>query len=266
MTIASSQRQSDILATALLYAKHLPGRLFPIPAGVKEPRLKDWPNAASKDVDQIAEWFKRPSNVGFIPNRPYFVLDLDRKKGKNGFKSITELEAQHGKLPETLTTTTPNHGEHRYFRGPDLPYKTCEAVGGLSGVDIRAPQRHDGSGAGCVVIPPSQTPEGVYAWKNWPDINQPPHIAEAPRWLVELAAGGDPRKRLSDEDEDVDPDLIKHLASALEHLDADAYHFWIDIGMALKTLDDDAAGLKLWLEWSARSPQFEEREARAKWR
>lgn len=268
MTIASSQRQSDILANALLYAKHLPGRLLPIQDGQKAARLKDWPNAASKDVDQIAEWFKRPSNVAFVPDRGYFVVDFDRKKGKDGVKSIGELEAQHGKLPETLTVITPSGGEHRYFHGPDHSYKTCADACGLPGVDIRAPQRHDGTGAGYVVLPPSRTPDGAYAWKNWPDINQPPHIAEAPRWLVELAAGGDPRKRLVDEDdadEDVDPDLIKHLASALEHLDADAYDSWIAIGMALKTLDDDAAGLKLWLEWSTSSPKFDEREAREKW-
>lgn len=269
-------QSQTLLAEALLYTQHLPGRLLPIPAGQKGATLKAWPTAASKDPEQVTSWFERSSgNLGFVPDRGYFVLDLDLKKGKDGFKSRADLEAEFGPLPATLTATTPNGGQHLYFRGPDLPYKTSADAAGLAGVDFRCPQRHDGGGAGYVVLPPSQTPDGAYAWKNWPDISQPPHIAEAPRWLVELAAGGDPRKRLADADHDTDhdhdeddedPERIKHLASALEYLDADSYDSWIAIGMALKTLDDDAAGLHLWLNWSAKSPKFDEKEAREKWR
>lgn len=270
----TTNQSQNVLADALMYCNHLPGRLLPIPAGQKGTTLKAWPTAASKDPEQVTAWFEHlKSNLGFVPDRGYFVLDLDRKNGKDGFKSIAELEAQFGTLPTTLTATTPNGGHHRYFTGPDLPYKTCADAAGLAGVDFRCAPRHDGGGAGYVVLPPSQTPEGAYAWKNWPDISQPPHIAESPRWLVELAAGSDPRKRLADahdkdhdEDEDHDSERIKHLASALEHLDADAYDSWIAIGLALKTLDDDAAGLKLWLNWSAKSPKFDDKEAREKWR
>ena len=53
------------------------------------------------------------------------------------------------------------------------------------------------------------------------------------------------------------------LRSALTILSPDGYDLWYRMGLALKCLGD--AGLSLWLEWSARSPKFNEREALAKW-
>ena len=265
--INSTQCQ-DILAVANSYCNTLPGRLLPIPAGQKATKLKGWPAAASNDPEQVAAWFEHSNsnNLGIVPNRGVFVLDLDQKHGKNGFESIANLEKQFGALPHTLTASTPSSGEHRYFRGPaDLPYRTCSDAAGLAGVDFRCAPRLDGSGAGYCVMPPSETAAGSYRWQNWPNIAEPPHIAEAPRWLIELAAGGDPRKRLADRDHDEDPDRIAHLADALQRLDCAEYDSWISIGLSLKTLDDDAAGLKLWLDWSSRSPKFDEADARKRW-
>lgn len=253
----------------------LPGRVFQIPAGTKKATLKDWPNVASADPDQVDRWANAApeSNWGFVPDSGFFVLDIDRKDGKDGFAKITELEAEFGALPDTLTATTPSGGQHRYFRNPgNLPVKSQSDAAGYAGVDFRCPQ----PSAGYVVLPPSRTEQGVYAWLDWNQIEKP-HIADAPRWLITLATGTDPRelattsKRvramasadLDDEDER-DPDLLQHLREALQHLDADEYDLWIGVGQALKSLDDPEA-LQVWLEWSATSPQFKEREAEKKW-
>ncbi|HRI91363.1 MAG TPA: bifunctional DNA primase/polymerase [Accumulibacter sp.] len=270
------------LDAALRYAKNLPGRLLPIPEGQKAAQLRKWPTAASKDPGQIEEWFSRPANIGFIPDRGVFVLDLDRKADKDGFTALGGLESEFSALPATLTASTPSGGQHRYFRGPDLPYRTAANACGLPGVDFRCAQRHDGTGAGYVVMPPSTVAGRSYTWLNWPDTSEPPHIAEAPRWLVDLAAGADPRKmRLAcqtsgkpvepdqdqdqDRDQDRDQDVAKHLASALQVLDCNNYDIWISIGLALKTLEDDAIGLHLWLNWSAGSAKFDEADALARW-
>lgn len=53
------------------------------------------------------------------------------------------------------------------------------------------------------------------------------------------------------------------LRSALTTLSPDGYDLWYRMGLALKCLGD--AGLGLWLEWSAGSAKFDQREALAKW-
>lgn len=139
---------------------------------------------------------------------------------------------------------------------------------GLQGVDLRCPARQDGTGAGYVVAPPSTLPEGAYTWLNWPDLSEPPVIADAPRWLVELACGTNPRKKITADVEPEyadDPDLIKHLASALTALDFDDYDNWVAVGLALKTLDNDDEGAELWLTWSANSAKFDEADTRKRW-
>lgn len=57
--------------------------------------------------------------------------------------------------------------------------------------------------------------------------------------------------------------LIDDLRAALAHLNADDYHEWISVGIALRELNDDGYGL--WLEWSQRSPKFEAHKCPEKW-
>jgi P4 family phage/plasmid primase-like protien len=57
---------------------------------------------------------------------------------------------------------------------------------------------------------------------------------------------------------------LDDLDAALAHLDADEYESWVAVGQALKPLGD-ADGLPRWLAFSARSPKFDDDEARRKW-
>lgn len=261
-TIATS---SPMLDAAKIYAELLPGRLLPCLSGGKRPNLPDWPTKASRSESMLTKWFHGDANMGFVPDSRVFVLDLDRKADKDGFASLAALESEFGNLPETLTATTPSGGQHRYFRGYNLPFRTQADACKLSGVDIRA----GGASAGFVVMPPSQTATGIYAWHNW-DMVEAPSIAEAPRWLQELACGKDPRKAAtatptdaSEADHEHD-ERIAHLKDALTHISAEDYDQWIAVGHALKSLDDDA-GKPLFMEWSATSEQFDRRECEEKW-
>lgn len=266
---------TETLTAALAYCQHLPGRLHPLKNGLKVPRLTAWQKVASRDPAQMSDWFLgKRENIGFHPDDGHFVVDLDRKKGKDGFAELAKLEAVFGKLPETLRASTPSGGQHRYFRGPiNLPYKTRSDSAGLPGIDIRAGVPSNGY----VAMPPSRTPEGTYAWLNWPDLNEAPLIAEAPQWLLDIACDVDPREGLKktrqklqeiaeseDIEDDDDDDRLQELADALGFLDADDYDQWISTGQALKSFDDDRAK-QVWLDWSATSKRFKLSEALQKW-
>jgi hypothetical protein len=98
-----------------------------------------------------------------------WVLDVD---GDAGATSLADLEAEHGPLPDTLSSIA-NSGCHLWFR------YTCPipcSVGRIGpGLDVRG----DG---GYVLAPPSVHPGGPrYRWSN----NRP--LAVAPDWLVALA-------------------------------------------------------------------------------
>ena len=252
---------------AQVYGEHLPGRFHPLIEGAKQPRMKAWQDGASADPArlQVLELSNQRSNLGFVPDETCFVLDIDSKGDVDGFASLAVLEARFGALPKTLRATTPNGGEHMYFRVPKgSGARTCAKAGGYAGLDIRA------GDTGYVVMPPSRLPEGEYRWLNWPDLSQAPHIVAAPAWLITLAQDRDPLKPAkaaaptrgaADGD---DPDLLEHLADALQYLDSGDYDTWIAIGHALKTLPDDA-GLALWLSWSSSYPGYDERDARKRW-
>jgi hypothetical protein len=116
-----------------------------------------------------------------------FVMDVDTLEGghaANGFASLAELEAKHGKLPDTLTAESPSGSKHFYFRMPDfnvptinaeIDKKTGKLKRGLApGIDIKANN-------GTAMLPPSVNIDGR-AYK-WNDINQ--NIADAPLWLLD---------------------------------------------------------------------------------
>jgi putative DNA primase/helicase len=115
---SNDKRQSNLEA-ALEYARQgyavlpLKGKLPLTTHGYKD---------ASRDVAQIAKWWgKHPNaNIGIATGEPsgLLVLDIDNKNGKDGDKSLRELEKQYGPLPKTLKAKTPSGGWHYVFRMP----------------------------------------------------------------------------------------------------------------------------------------------------
>ncbi len=98
---------------------------------------------------------------------------------------MARLEAEHGRLPETLETRTPRGGLHLLFAwDPERPVpNSCGKLG--AGIDIRG----DG---GYVIVPPSKREDGAsYRWENPPGLFQP---VPAPTWLYELILAKRDRK------------------------------------------------------------------------
>lgn len=155
----------------------------------KHPRTEHGVDDASSDKDQIAAWWKAwpEASIGLACGEPsgLFVLDVDAKAPKGNGRSITgidalhALELRHGKLPDTLETSTGGGGRHLFFRLPTehviqnrVSVKGPE--GQRTGLDVR-------STGGYVVLPPSRHVSGGQY-----KLAKRLEIVDAPDWLLRL--------------------------------------------------------------------------------
>lgn len=146
----------------------------------KHPIPSAWVDAASTDQDSIKAWWIkfRDPNAGVVTGKRsgVVVLDIDPRHG--GDETLDDLQAKHGRLPETALVITGSGGSHFYFRHPGVEIKNGTNVGG-SGVDFRG----DG---GFVVSPGSLHVSGCYY--DWEASSTPQDVgfADMPKWLFDL--------------------------------------------------------------------------------
>jgi putative DNA primase/helicase len=145
--VAEWEGKSRCLPAALTYAA-MGWAVFPAPRGKRKSHKsaeysggRNW--GATVDTDEIRRDFARwpEANIG-IPtgaDNGFWVLDADTIEGHgvDGIASLRALEAQHGKLPDTLTAESPSGSLHYYFKWP----KDCAIRNSASaiapGIDVR---------------------------------------------------------------------------------------------------------------------------------
>lgn len=156
---------------ASLYAQRYGWHIFPCRPGLKTPATRHGLLDATDDPGRIsAYWDKVPdANVAIRTGAEsgLVVLDVDPRGG--GDDSLSDLEHEHGELPETLTVSTPSGGTHFYFQHPAYEVKNTQGVPG-AGLDIRG----DG---GYVLAPPSMVDGKPY------EFEQRTSPAPMPEWL-----------------------------------------------------------------------------------
>lgn len=164
----------DFLREASAYAAR-GWRVLPVHEGEKRPALNDWPNQASTDPRQVADWWLQfPNrNIGLAcgAGSGFFVLDIDPKNGGN--ETLAALVGENGALPRTRTVRTGSGGTHYYFAMPDFDLGNSPGQLKGTGIDVR------GNG-GQVVAPPSVTALGSYS------VEMDAPIVAAPAWLLEM--------------------------------------------------------------------------------
>ena len=176
---------SETLLKRALYYGKMGLRVFPLRAGGKAPATPHGCKDATSDPGQIKAWWGGAQlyNVGIATGGGLAVLDVDinHDAGKYGDETLSELERQHGPLPDTWMCLTGGGGAHYYFCCDD-PALTIGA-GFAPGLDYR------GAG-GYVVVPPSVHESGQeYVW----EVEHTPTscaLAPLPDWLHTLMLNG----------------------------------------------------------------------------
>jgi hypothetical protein len=146
----------------------------------KHPLPSAWQKVCSSDPLAIKSWWKTfgDINAGVVTGKAsgVVVLDIDPRHG--GMDTLDDLQAKHGRLPDTATVETGSGGFHYYFKAPDISLKNGANVGG-QGVDFRGDN-------GFVVSPHSlHKSGGIYDWYD----GQTPSEAgfsDLPSWLFDL--------------------------------------------------------------------------------
>jgi hypothetical protein len=220
---------------------------------------------ATTDVETIRAWWKKwPTALVAMPTGArsgFNVIDIDRKKGKDGTKAIPDWEQR-----SPVISLTVNGGIHLWFES-DGELRCRNDL--FDGVDLKA----DG---GYVIVPPS---EG-YSWlkelngtalPSLPsDLRPKPHdirkksqigtavafSRSAPEWIKGNGEG------LYNEW----PEEVERVRAALELICADDYDVWFRVAGALHQIPDDEIAQELFHEWSSTSRKYNFRETETKWR
>lgn len=164
-----SKEQTPLSAALALAKKGF--HLFPTIGKVA--LVKDWPNVATDDTDQITAWSVKHPNCNFaiaLGKSNHAVVDVDIRDGKDGTQTLVAWAKEHGKLPRTLTVRTPSGGWHIYFQGK--LHNTQSKLG--SGIDIK-------SHGGYVVAP------GGYIDNKRYEVVSDADIAPVPAWLQKIS-------------------------------------------------------------------------------
>src|SRR6516164_2652353 len=108
-----------------------------------------------------------------------FALELDTPEGhaeRDDAVHLAKLEAEHGKLPSTLTTLTPTGSRHLYFKLPPRYGVDFRLKNKLGPIEVKGEGHY-------LVAPPTLRPgyDVPYLW-----IDEDAAIAEAPEWLLDL--------------------------------------------------------------------------------
>jgi hypothetical protein len=232
-----------MLEAALRYAaRGIP--VFPCNAR-KMPKVKGGFHAATADPEQIKRWWGEwPDALIGMPTGPasgIAVLDLDRKKGKNGFAAVPDWEQR-----SHVRVRTGSGGAHLYFNADGAPHCTSDVI--ARGVDTK------GHG-GYVIVPPSPG----YTWNDGDD------FTNLPPWPDDLR----PPERNPNPTPGVDPEADSALvAAALAVIPNDdlGWDDWNRIGMAAwRATRGSEEGFRAFDTWSRKSAKYKSHKTRKRW-
>ncbi len=182
-----SDDDAPMLAAALSYAAVRGRHVFLVPPGTKKSHKaaeysggRNW--GATTDAKEIRRDFRRwpDANVGIVtgPKSGIWVVEADTLEGghaADGIASLTRLQDEHGKLPDTLMAKSPSGSLHYFFKYPDGANIRNSESEVAPGVDVR------GDGGIVVAVPSVKPGVGCYKWLNDND------VADAPDWLIDRA-------------------------------------------------------------------------------
>ena len=159
---------NDLLDAGLQAAKR-GCRIFPC-KGNKTPIVDHWDKVATTDELTIARWAKgNPGALwGHALDADAVVIDLDIKRGKNGFTEFQKLQGCKPEAFEAPRVATASGGNHIYTDAKGRDYvNSRDKI--ARGIDTR-------TAGGYVIIPSG--PQSGYRWLSDPTTPRP----ETPAW------------------------------------------------------------------------------------
>ena len=226
---------------------------------VKTPYTTHGFKDASRDPAVIREWWQRwPEALVGLPTgriNGIVILDLDRKDGKDGVKTLEDIGIE---AASPLTIATPSSGQHRYFGFPEGLGKVSSGVDlfktlagqDKTGIDIRG----DG---GYVIIWGDFGPAALNGLPPWPQEIEAARVRDETEQRARHEYQRQPRYD--------GPADLERIREALGHIPADDRETWRTVGMAIKAELGDA-GRALWDEWSRTSTKFDAKDQAKVWR
>ena len=151
--------------------------MFPCKPHAKEPLTEHGFKDATTDQKRIKAWWQKwpHANIAIPTGAASGLLAADIDPRNGGNESLAELQAKHGRLPDTAEQSTGGGGRHFVFRDLGVPLPKALAAG----IDLKG----DG---GYIVVAPSIHPSGKqYQWVGTEVRNALLSPAEMPNWLKE---------------------------------------------------------------------------------
>jgi hypothetical protein len=240
------------------------GRKRPVNPATGDPMLAWALN--TYDADGIAELAKSPHvrAVGLVLGEPSGVIALDFDGDGSTAMFLEVYGVEWGKLPRTVTWTSgrPNRRQMAFRVPSDMwPYlrgrRFFNAPDGRTVLELR--------GAGHQSIIAGEHPDTLgYEWipgRSPADLQ----VADAPEWLLAplMKSKAEPAAAEHQPSTSADTpralDLLAHIPAS----DADNYDRWLNVGMALHSVDPGL--LNDWKEWSKTSDKYDEEVCLKKW-
>lgn len=219
--------QKAMLVQALEYASR---GWHVIPCGYrKQPLTPHGSKDGTTSREKIEAWWNEnpKSQIGICTGRVsgFWVVDIDRKGGRDGLESLKAHFCDRFTLEEGLFQKTPTGGRHLCFAYNEDHPVGCP-TGVLDGVDIR------GDGGYILAAPSTLNVNGEwkeYAWKD-PDADPTP----APEWAIDLIKMGNTERSQH-------PDLQAALSGGLPEGVRDESLFRIACLLEREGVDPDTA-------------------------
>jgi hypothetical protein len=241
----------NMLNAALDYAaKGLP--VFPCKRTDKAPLVKGGFKEATTNPDQIAAWWKQwPDAMIGMPTglaSGIDILDLDLKKGKDGFAALSDWQAR-----SPIIVRTPSGGAHAWFRSEGIIRNSADKI--AAGVDTR------GEG-GYAIVPPSMNGTSAYRFEK----GELEDIAHLPTFPPDLAGRLNTKSegpRTPGDEPRADLLLIAKALAAIPNNDM-GWDDWNRVAMATWRATG-GAGFEAFDKWSQKSKKYVAEETSAKW-
>lgn len=152
--------------------------VFPCVRNGKLPVIKKFPDRATRNPEQIHNWWPVADNrnIGisttrFGDDKALIVVDVDDKDDKHGSETMLALEMQGFEFPRTFEQRTVSGGRHLIYWAEEAATQGVNVLG--SGLDIR-------SKGGYIVGPGSWIDGACYTVTHGVE-----HICRAPQWLID---------------------------------------------------------------------------------